>query len=283
MKYVCRTVLISIAILSCEGPEGDIGPSGLKSLIKIEAEPVGQNCVSGGLRIKSGIDKNDNNILEDDEIQVTDFLCNGVNGAQGPIGVDGMKSLIKTEIEPKGANCTNGGLLIKLGVDTNKDGVLNDNEVQTTQFVCNGINAEGVNIIRVPIQVAFTWRQAETIWGSENKDQLIYKFNILDYPGFTKAFFVAQFDRSPDNTTDSLYLRLYDYKNQKKIENSEVWSTITNADFNADPNKRVFQSVDIYNSFEKKESTIGIQLRKQLNVADYRGISIHGAEILLMK
>lgn len=88
--------------------------------------------------------------------------------------------------------------------------------------------------------MAFTWRQANTTWGAEDKDQLLYKFNIEDYPGFTKAFFIAQFDRSLDNTIDSLYLRLYDYKNQKSIINSEVWSTITNAEFNADPGKRVF-------------------------------------------
>ena len=229
MKITIRLCLLLLVIISCEGPEGDVGPRGQKSLIKVEGEPGGSNCSNGGVKIENGVDLNDNNGLEDNEIQGTQYLCNGVDGAQGPVG------------------------------------------------------SGGVNIIRIPIQVAFTWRHAGHAWSSEIKDQLLQKFNIADYPGFTKAFFIAQFDRTPDNTTDSLHLRLYDYKNSKKITNSEVTSTITNVEFNADHDKRVFQSIDIYNSFERKESTIGIQFRKQLSVSDYRGISIHGAEILLMK
>ena len=51
----------------------------------------------------------------------------------------------------------------------------------------------------------------------------------------------------------------------------------------SDPNKRVFQSTEIYNSFDQVEGTVGIQFKKQLSVSDNREISIHGAEILLMR
>ena len=53
MKKVYNIIALFVfVILSCEGPEGDIGPSGLKSLIKIETELIGQNCTSGGLKVK---------------------------------------------------------------------------------------------------------------------------------------------------------------------------------------------------------------------------------------
>ena len=53
---------------------------GLNSLIKIEDEPSGINCTSGGIKISSGLDINSNNILDDSEITYSNYICNGSDG-----------------------------------------------------------------------------------------------------------------------------------------------------------------------------------------------------------
>ena len=70
----------------------------------------------------------------------------GIKGDKGDIGVagtngtNGLNALIKTTIEPAGANCTSGGTKLEVGLDANKNGMLDDNEVNATQtkYVCNG-------------------------------------------------------------------------------------------------------------------------------------------------
>jgi hypothetical protein len=47
-------------------------------------------------------------------------------------------SLVRVDDEPAGSNCKNGGVAISTGHDTNDDGVLGDDEIVTTQYVCNG-------------------------------------------------------------------------------------------------------------------------------------------------
>ena len=67
----------------------------------------------------------------------------GPQGVQGPAGADGdaaVKTLINTTDEAPGTNCTNGGIKIEVGDDTNGDGVLDADEIDgsLTRFVCNG-------------------------------------------------------------------------------------------------------------------------------------------------
>jgi len=64
----------------------------------------------------------------------------GPQGEQGVPGTNGLNALIKTTIEPAGANCTSGGTKLEVGLDADKNGVLDDNEVNASQtkYVCNG-------------------------------------------------------------------------------------------------------------------------------------------------
>jgi hypothetical protein len=58
-------------------------------------------------------------------------------------GADGKTVLTRTTKEAAGANCTYGGTKFETGVDVNNNGILDDNEVTTTQtnYVCNGAGA----------------------------------------------------------------------------------------------------------------------------------------------
>lgn len=53
------------------------GEDGVDSLVAISGEPAGVNCPSGGVRIDSGPDTNDNGVLDAGEITQTEFVCNG--------------------------------------------------------------------------------------------------------------------------------------------------------------------------------------------------------------
>ena len=129
----------SLTRFVCDVEDGVDGEVGLKSLINTTDEPAGSNCVNGGFKIEVGIDSNNNNILDFDEIDnsLTRFVCDVEDGVDGEVG---LKSLINTIDEPAGVNCVNGGTRIEVGIDTNNNNILDIDEIDTslTRFICNG-------------------------------------------------------------------------------------------------------------------------------------------------
>lgn len=107
------------------------GLDGSNSLTTVLAEPKGENCENGGIKINTGIDSNNNGVLDESEIVASTFVCNGI---------DGNNSLTRITNENSGSNCENGGLKIEYGLDTNTNGELNDDEVQYTTYTCNGLD-----------------------------------------------------------------------------------------------------------------------------------------------
>ena len=105
------------------------GASASPALVAITAEPSGVNCVNGGSVVRTGTDANANGQLDDEEIKQTVYLCDGL---------DGSSQLVSTLPEPPGTNCTMGGLAVLVGTDTDRDGVLDADEVTSTSYVCDG-------------------------------------------------------------------------------------------------------------------------------------------------
>lgn len=134
MKRLQKTNFLALLVLLLLSCEGDVGPSGIDSLIETSDEPAGINCATGGLKVDIGLDTNKNGVLDANEIKTTKFICSGAAG---------QNSLVKTTAENAGSNCPAGGLKVEAGVDANKNGTLEQSEVQSTQFVCNGAN--GIN------------------------------------------------------------------------------------------------------------------------------------------
>lgn len=115
------------------------------------------NCEFGGQRIETGLDTNQNGILDDAEVTDTSFICNGEPGAQGPAGPegpegpegpqgppgeDGTDTIEDLSIEPEGENCPEGGVRIDSGFDLNGNEVLDPEEVTETAFICSGESGE---------------------------------------------------------------------------------------------------------------------------------------------
>jgi hypothetical protein len=92
------------------GPQGMIGPSGAmgtagtngqNALVKTTLEAAGANCTTGGIKLETGLDANNNGLLDAVEINtlLTTYVCNGAIGAQGiqgltgPVGPQGIQGL----------------------------------------------------------------------------------------------------------------------------------------------------------------------------------------------
>lgn len=62
--------------------------AGNNSLINVIDEPIGLTCANGGIKIETGIDNSDNGTLDAEEIQITRFICNGVDGINQEVRID---------------------------------------------------------------------------------------------------------------------------------------------------------------------------------------------------
>jgi len=124
------------------------------TVVRVTDEPAGVNCEFGGTKLETGLDTNQNGVLDDDEIDDTEFVCNREpepdgpqepgepDGPGGEDGDDGLNMLTDINIIPAGDICPDGGLETKTGLDLNGNGVLDENEVTDTQIVCNGAEGE---------------------------------------------------------------------------------------------------------------------------------------------
>lgn len=100
---------------------------GPTQLVAIKPEPAGPNCANGGQVIEIGTDTNGNGVLDSSEVQQTSYVCQpGASPGQ----------LVALVLEPPGPNCAYGGEGIEMGLDVNGDHILEQNEVQTTTYLC---------------------------------------------------------------------------------------------------------------------------------------------------
>jgi len=137
-----------------DGTNGTNGSNGLNSLVTTSPELAGANCADGGIRMDVGLDENLNSQLDTTERLQTNYLCNGANGtdgANGTNGIDGnngangtdgtngsngLNSLVTINPELAGFNCINGGTRIDVGLDDNRNSILDPAEIDSTQYVC---------------------------------------------------------------------------------------------------------------------------------------------------
>jgi hypothetical protein len=115
-------VAVLALVTGCDGIE-------LEQLVKQHAartrvanEPAGAHCPHGGTALESGLDLNDNGVLDDGEVTATEYAC--------------VAALTRKEPEAAGANCALGGQSVRTGVDVDGDGVLDTDEVLSTEYLC---------------------------------------------------------------------------------------------------------------------------------------------------
>ena len=140
-EYACNGANGSNGANGGDGWDGDAGTNGAdgkKSLIGVTAEAKGSNCPAGGQKIETGVDENADNILQAEEVSATVYICNGQDGEDGQDGQPGLNSLVRVSQEDAGSNCPAAGYKIETGTDVDASGVLEQSEVTSTSYVCNG-------------------------------------------------------------------------------------------------------------------------------------------------
>ena len=144
----------SVSIIwSLPDEAGQSGADANEVLVRTEGRNADHLCEAGGADIFIGNDLNSNGILEENEVTSTTRLCHGKTGlsgpqgATGPNGGNGIASLVNTSVLNYGNDtCFYGGLLIESGLDLNNSNSLEDSEVISQEFVCNGaIGSNGIN------------------------------------------------------------------------------------------------------------------------------------------
>ena len=65
----------------------------------------------------------------------------GLKGEVGATGSSGKNTLVKTSVEPNGANCSTGGTKLEYGLDANGNNILDLSEINAgiTNYLCNGL------------------------------------------------------------------------------------------------------------------------------------------------
>jgi len=133
-------ILFSLFLSACSGGGSGSEDSSVvnKSSVAVRQANIiaGSLCPNGGSEINTGIDSNQNGLLDDDEISNTENVCHGV---------DGSISLIEIVDETAGEQCSYGGIRFNTGVDANSDGSLSGLEVTQSQIICHAIDSSGGN------------------------------------------------------------------------------------------------------------------------------------------
>ena len=131
MKHIAYLIIILVVMMplsgcldnansgedGIDGEQGEIGPQG----------PAGQDGVNGSDGA-AGIDGVDGQ--------------NGIDGQDGTDGIDGLNSLIELVNETAGDNCEHGGIRVNSGLDDNRDGILQSEEIDDFSFICQPTNIE---------------------------------------------------------------------------------------------------------------------------------------------
>ena len=120
------------------------GTQGMPSVVtKVYSAVSTTICPSGGIQVDAGIDDNGSGVLDASEVDSTQYVCNGLNGTNG---TSGLSALVSVTTEPTGTNCANGGSKVSVGLDANGNTSLDNTEITSSKFICNGANGgSGIN------------------------------------------------------------------------------------------------------------------------------------------
>ncbi|MBZ4416057.1 hypothetical protein [Myxococcus sp. RHSTA-1-4] len=89
---------------------------------RVTPEPPGAHCPHGGSALLSGLDLDEDGVLDDGEVTATEYVC--------------ATALAHSQPETAGAHCEHGGQAVRTGPDLDGDGELDDAEVTATEYVC---------------------------------------------------------------------------------------------------------------------------------------------------
>lgn len=232
-KYICN---------------GNNGINGNNSLLNVIPETAGANCLSGGYKIVSGIDTNNNSILDANEIQNTEYICNGTDG------INGNNMLMNVIPEAAGTNCSSGGHKIISGIDLNKNNILDSNEIQNVQYICNGDDGGYDKQTRIYFPNNGYSYGTSSVNGSIVNMECLFDFDISNYLKADSIVFGSYLSTSDAEV--SCIVELYDITNSKVIANTSLTSRSTEWEWQT-------TSVNFIGDLPVGAITLGLRMKSQ--------------------
>jgi len=134
-------VLAAFGLAACNDSDGNGGGDSAAPSVSANATAVapGAECAAGGVEVETGIDENENGVLDDDEVDETAVLCNGEDGDAG------LSSVLRVD-NAVGDHCPAGGVRVRVGLDDNGNGTLDlPAELDDTAYAC-GAGVSGLRL-----------------------------------------------------------------------------------------------------------------------------------------
>ena len=211
------------------------------SITDLVDEPKGGNCISGGIKVITGMDDNNNEILDEAEIENVEYICNGNDG------VNGISSLLDVVELESSDSCLSGGYKVLSGLDLNQDSMLDEEEIQQTEYICNGTDGVDGGYDK---QVVLKWDghpgTSSTNYQLMPSHFYIRNFDIRNYTNVDSVVFTAYLGGSGT-------MQLYDVTNKKVIANSTLSSNSTRL--------KLYKTVNLINELPQEPIVLAIRLK----------------------
>ena len=150
---LCVALFAIVLLVGCGGGSStSTSSSNLPIAVAVINSAPLLSCQNNGITFQTGIDANSNQVLDEGEILKIQYVCNGVNGISGTNGSNGtngingadgvgsIDALLSLVSEASGINCTVGGSKVNVGLDLNRNQILDASEILSHTFICNGSN-----------------------------------------------------------------------------------------------------------------------------------------------
>ena len=142
-------------------------------LVDLKVIPPSEICEFGGSAVRTGIDANENGLLEDSEVISTTNNCNE----------EVFESLVSLQsIEPS-EQCEFGGSEVSTGFDNNKNGELDEDEVQSSSFTCNAEEEPEILATSMNLAVMEDEATAGQLLAAAELDNLSYHLSLFPFKG----------------------------------------------------------------------------------------------------
>jgi hypothetical protein len=167
-------------------------------------------------------------------------------------GADGFQSLIKIEDLAASAACPGGGITVKSGIDKNRNGMLDANEVDGSYPVCNGQSSVADKQIILPINFSANVSNLQPAIGGE-----LIKFNKLYYPGVDSIILIG--NPYVGRSVNTAKVELYNLTDGAVIANSLLSTN------NLYTERNFIETANLFNQLPDKEINLGIRLQTSIN------------------
>jgi len=163
----------------------------------------------------------------------------------------GNYTLIKQVPEPAGEHCKSGGFRINSGIDLNGNKVLDSNEIQQTEYVCNG-QYDKETIIYFP-GMGYG-HGSPSVSGSLYPDVTMNNFDITNYPADSISFCTYLYT---GNANVKAFVELYDQTNNKVIKNTTLSTNATTS------NTYITTTINFLNDLPKGPINLNCNIRTE--------------------